>query len=197
MVSTTNDSAGEMLNGMAPLMGSDDKEKLRSLQATLGAIEKQFGKGSVLRLGSREAVAPIASISTGSISVDYALGVGGVPRGRIIEIYGPESSGKTTLALQIVAQAQKAGGIAAYVDVEHALDPGYAKKLGVDIDNMLVSQPDYAEQALEIANTLIASNSIDVLVVDSVAALVPKAELDGEMGDADRKSTRLNSSHRP
>ena len=123
----------------------DEKEKLRALQATLGAIEKQFGKGSVLRLGSKEAVAPIASISTGSISVDYALGVGGMPRGRIIEVYGPESSGKTTLALQVVAQAQKAGGIAAYVDVEHALDPVYAQKLGVDIDNMLVSQPDYAE----------------------------------------------------
>ncbi len=162
----------------------DEKEKLRALQATLGAIEKQFGKGSVLRLGSNEAVVPISSISSGSISVDFALGVGGLPRGRISEIFGPESSGKTTLALQVVAQAQKAGGIAAYIDVEHALDPGYAKKLGVDIDNMLVSQPDYAEQALEIANTLIASNAIDVLVVDSVAALVPKAELDGEMGDA-------------
>ncbi|HEU0120452.1 MAG TPA: recombinase RecA [Bryobacteraceae bacterium] len=186
---STTESTGELLNGVTALKagslsGSDDKERLRSLQATLGAIEKQFGKGSVLRLGSREAVAPIASISTGSISVDFALGVGGVPRGRIIEVYGPESSGKTTLALQVVAQAQKAGGIAAYVDVEHALDPVYAQKLGVDIDNMLVSQPDYAEQALEIANTLIASNSIDVLVVDSVAALVPKAELDGEMGDA-------------
>lgn len=162
----------------------DEKEKLRALQATLGALEKQFGKGTVLRLGSKEAVAPIAAISSGSISVDYALGVGGFPRGRIIEVFGPESSGKTTLALQVVAQAQKQGGIAAYVDVEHALDPTYAVKLGVDIDNMLVSQPDYAEQALEIANTLIASNSIDVLVVDSVAALVPKAELDGEMGDA-------------
>ena len=162
----------------------DEKEKLRALQATLSAIEKQFGKGSVLRLGSNEAVVPISSISSGSISVDFALGVGGLPRGRISEIFGPESSGKTTLALQVVAQAQKAGGIAAYIDVEHALDPGYAKKLGVDIDNMLVSQPDYAEQALEIANTLIASNAIDVLVVDSVAALVPKAELDGEMGDA-------------
>jgi recombination protein RecA len=180
----SSDNPGELLNGVAALKPAEDKEKLRTLQATLGAIEKQFGKGSVLRLGSRDAVAPVASISTGSISVDYALGVGGVPRGRIIEVYGPESSGKTTLALQVVAQAQKAGGIAAYVDVEHALDPVYAQKLGVDIDNMLVSQPDYAEQALEIANTLIASNSIDVLVVDSVAALVPKAELDGEMGDA-------------
>ncbi len=162
----------------------DEKEKLRALQATLGAIEKQFGKGSVLRLGSKESVGAIPAISSGSISVDYALGVGGFPRGRIIEIFGPESSGKTTLALQVVAQAQKAGGIAAYVDVEHALDPVYAVKLGVDIDNMLVSQPDFAEQALEIANSLIASGSIDVLVVDSVAALVPKAELDGEMGDA-------------
>ena len=181
---SSSDTAGDLLSGVTPFKAADDKEKLRTLQATLGAIEKQFGKGSVLRLGSREAVAPIAAISTGSISVDYALGVGGVPRGRIIEVYGPESSGKTTLALQIVAQAQKKGGIAAYVDVEHALDPAYAQKLGVDIDNMLVSQPDYAEQALEIANTLIASNSIDVLVVDSVAALVPKAELDGEMGDA-------------
>jgi len=162
----------------------DDKEKVRALQATLGALEKQYGKGTVLRLGSKDSVLPISSISTGSISVDAALGVGGVPRGRIVEIFGPESSGKTTIALQVVAQAQKAGGIAAYVDVEHALDPGYAQKLGVDIDNMLVSQPDYAEQALEITNTLIASGSIDVLVVDSVAALVPKAELDGEMGDA-------------
>ena len=162
----------------------DDKEKVRALQATLGALEKQYGKGTVLRLGSKDSVLPISSISTGSISVDAALGVGGVPRGRIVEIFGPESSGKTTIALQVVAQAQKAGGIAAYVDVEHALDPVYAQKLGVDIDNMLVSQPDYAEQALEITNTLIASGSIDVLVVDSVAALVPKAELDGEMGDA-------------
>ncbi|MBI2689237.1 MAG: recombinase RecA [Acidobacteria bacterium] len=183
-LATITENAAELLNGVPVFKSADDKEKLRTLQATLGAIEKQFGKGSVLRLGSREAVAPIAAISTGSISVDFALGVGGVPRGRIIEVYGPESSGKTTLALQVVAQAQKTGGIAAYIDVEHALDPGYAQKLGVDIDNMLVAQPDYAEQALEIANTLIASNSIDVLVVDSVAALVPKAELDGEMGDA-------------
>lgn len=162
----------------------DDKEKLRTLQATLGSIEKQFGKGSVLRLGSRDAVVPIAAIPTGSISIDAALGVGGLPRGRIIEIFGPESSGKTTIALHVVAEAQKRGGIAAFVDVEHALDPIYAHKLGVDIDNLLVSQPDYAEQALEITNTLIASNAIDVLIVDSVAALVPKAELDGEMGDA-------------
>ena len=162
----------------------DDKEKVKALAATLGALEKQFGKGSVVRLGNKEAVVPIASISTGSISLDYALGVGGFPRGRIIEIFGPESSGKTTVALQVIAEAQKNGGVAAFIDVEHALDPIYARKLGVDIDNLLVSQPDYAEQALEITNTLIASGAVDVLVVDSVAALVPKAELDGEMGDA-------------
>jgi recombination protein RecA len=162
----------------------DEKEKMRALQATLGAIEKQFGKGSVLRLGSKESVQPVAVIPSGSISLDHALGVGGFPRGRIIEVFGPESSGKTTIALQVVAEAQKAGGVAAFVDVEHALDPGYARKLGVDIDNLLVSQPDFAEQALEITNTLIQSGSIDVLVVDSVAALVPKAELDGEMGDS-------------
>ena len=162
----------------------DEKEKMRALQATLGASEKQFGKGSVLRLGSKESVQPVAVIPSGSISLDHALGVGGFPRGRIIEVYGPESSGKTTIALQVVAEAQKAGGVAAFVDVEHALDPVYARKLGVDIDNLLVSQPDFAEQALEITNTLIQSGSIDVLVVDSVAALVPKAELDGEMGDS-------------
>ena len=162
---------------------SEDKDRARALTVTLGQIEKQFGKGSVLRLGNNEAVAPIMAISSGSISVDWALGVGGFPRGRICEIFGPESSGKTTLALQVVAQAQLKGGMAAYIDVEHALDPQYAKKLGVDVDNLLVSQPDYAEQALEITSALIASGSIDVLVVDSVAALVPKAELDGEMGD--------------
>ena len=162
----------------------EEKERARALTAALSQIEKQFGKGSVLRLGSKEAIVPVCVISSGSISLDYALGVGGFPRGRIIEIFGPESSGKTTVALQVVAEAQKAGGMAAFVDVEHALDPIYARKLGVDIDNLLVSQPDYAEQALEITNSLIASGSIDVLVVDSVAALVPKAELDGEMGDA-------------
>jgi len=162
----------------------DEKEKQRALAAALGNIEKQFGKGSILRLGSREAVMPIEAISTGSISVDFALGIGGFPRGRISEIYGPESSGKTTVALQAVAEAQKAGGVAAFVDVEHALDPIYAAKLGVDVDNLLVSQPDYAEQALEITSALISSNSVDILVVDSVAALVPKAELDGEMGDS-------------
>jgi len=161
----------------------DEKERSRALGATLGQIEKQFGKGSIIRLGS-QAVVAVPAISTGSISVDHALGIGGFPRGRISEIFGPESSGKTTVALQVVAEAQKAGGMAAFSDVEHALDPAYARKLGVDVDNLLVSQPDYGEQALEITNALINSGSIDVLVVDSVAALVPKAELDGEMGDS-------------
>jgi recombination protein RecA len=162
----------------------DEKERTRTLGLTLGQIEKQFGKGSIVRLGSKEAVVQVAAISSGSISLDNALGVGGFPRGRIVEIFGPESSGKTTVALQVVAEAQKAGGMAAFIDVEHALDPIYARKLGVDVDNLLVSQPDYAEQALEITSALITSGSIDVLVVDSVAALVPKAELDGEMGDS-------------
>ncbi len=161
----------------------DEKERARALGATLSQIEKQFGKGSVIRLGGQPVVA-VPAISSGSISVDYALGIGGFPRGRISEIFGPESSGKTTVALQVVAEAQKLGGMAAYIDVEHALDPAYARKLGVDVDNLLVSQPDYGEQALEITNALITSGSIDVLVVDSVAALVPKAELDGEMGDS-------------
>src|SRR3954468_22278246 len=162
----------------------DERERARALDLALGQIEKQFGKGSILRLGSKDAIVPVSVISTGSISVDSALGVGGLPRGRICEIFGPESSGKTTVALQVVAEAQKVSGMAAFIDVEHALDPVYAKKLGVDVDNLLVSQPDYAEQALEITSVLISSGSIDVLVVDSVAALVPKAELDGEMGDA-------------
>ena len=162
----------------------DEKERTRALELTLGQIEKQFGKGSIVRLGSKEAMVPVAVISTGSISLDAALGVGGFPRGRVCEIFGPESSGKTTIALQIVAEAQKRGGMAAFIDVEHALDPIYARKLGVDVDNLLVSQPDYGEQALEITAALVASGSIDVLVVDSVAALVPKAELEGEMGDS-------------
>jgi recombination protein RecA len=161
---------------------ADDRSK--AIETALSQLEKQFGKGSVMRLGSKEAIVPISVISTGSISFDAALGVGGVPRGRVIEIFGPESSGKTTITLQIVAEAQKAGGLAAFVDAEHALDPAYAKKLGVDIDNLLISQPDYGEQALEIVEALVRSNAIDVLVVDSVAALVPKAELDGEMGDS-------------
>src|SRR5712692_6498276 len=162
----------------------DEKERSRTLGLTLSQIEKQFGKGSILRLGSKEAIVPVAAISAGALSLDVALGVGGFPRGRISEIFGPESSGKTTVALQVIAEAQKLGGMAAFIDVEHALDPIYAKKLGVDVDNLLVSQPDYAEQALEITSALITSGSIDVLVVDSVAALVPKSELDGEMGDS-------------
>ena len=163
---------------------ADDKERTRAIDLALAQIEKQFGKGSIMRLGSKEAIVPISVISTGSISFDAALGVGGVPRGRVIEIFGPESSGKTTITLQIIAEAQKAGGMAAFVDAEHALDPQYAKKLGVDVDNLLISQPDYGEQALEITEALVRSGAIDVLVVDSVAALVPKAELDGEMGDS-------------
>ena len=158
-------------------------ERTKAIDMAFAQIEKQFGKGSIMRLGSKEIV-PIAVIPTGAISFDAALGVGGFPRGRVVEIFGPESSGKTTIALQVVAQAQKTGGMAAFVDAEHALDPGYAKKLGVDVDNLLVSQPDYGEQALEITEALVRSGAIDVLVVDSVAALVPKAELDGEMGDS-------------
>ena len=159
-------------------------ERGKALDLALAGIEKQFGKGSIMRLGARDAIVPISVISTGSISFDAALGVGGVPRGRVVEIYGPESSGKTTLTLQIIAEAQKQGGLAAFVDAEHALDPVYARKLGVDTDNLLISQPDYGEQALEITEALVRSGAIDILVVDSVAALVPKAELDGEMGDS-------------
>jgi recombination protein RecA len=159
-------------------------ERAKAVELALSQIEKQFGKGSIVRLGSKEALLPISVISTGSISFDAALGVGGIPRGRVIEVFGPESSGKTTITLQIIAEAQRAGGLAAFVDAEHALDPGYAKKLGVDVDNLLVSQPDNGEQALEITEALVRSGAIDVLVVDSVAALVPKAELDGEMGDS-------------
>jgi len=159
-------------------------ERNRALDLALSQIEKQFGKGSIMRLGTKEAIVPISVISTGSLSFDAALGVGGFPRGRVVEVFGPESSGKTTITLQVIAEAQKAGGMAAFVDAEHALDPAYAKKLGVDVDNLLVSQPDYGEQALEITEALVRSGAIDVLVVDSVAALVPKAELDGEMGDS-------------
>ena len=159
-------------------------ERAKAIELALSQIEKQFGKGSIMRLGSKEAIVPISVIPTGAISFDAALGVGGFPRGRVVEIFGPESSGKTTIALQVIAEAQKTGGMAAFVDAEHALDPQYAKKLGVDVENLLVSQPDYGEQALEIAEALVRSNAIDVLVVDSVAALVPKAELDGEMGDS-------------
>jgi recombination protein RecA len=160
------------------------QEKLKALDAAVGQIEKQFGKGSIMRLGSNTSINQVEAISTGAISIDYALGIGGVPRGRVVEIFGPESSGKTTMALQIIAEAQKRGGMAAFVDAEHALDAVYAKKLGVDIDNLLVSQPDNGEQALEIVEVIIRSNSVDVVVVDSVAALVPRAEIEGEMGEA-------------
>ncbi|RMG44070.1 MAG: recombinase RecA [Acidobacteria bacterium] len=159
------------------------REKVRALDMAVGQIEKQFGKGAIMRLGSDRKV-DVPAIPTGSLSLDWALGVGGVPRGRVIEIFGPESSGKTTLALTVIAQAQKRGGMAAFIDAEHALDPDYAKKLGVDVDNLLVSQPDSGEQALEIAEVLVRSGALDVLVVDSVAALVPRAELEGEMGDS-------------
>ncbi len=161
-----------------------DRERLKAVELAVGQIEKQFGKGSIMRLGQKGPIQPIDAIPTGSISIDFALGVGGVPRGRVIEIFGPESSGKTTLALQVIAEAQKLGGNAAFVDAEHALDANYAQKLGVDLDNLLVSQPDNGEQALEIVEVLIRSNAVDVVVVDSVAALVPKAEIEGEMGEA-------------
>ena len=161
-----------------------ERERTRAVDVALSQIEKQFGKGSIMRLGQKAAVTSTPTISTGSISIDYALGIGGVPRGRVIEIYGPEASGKTTLALQVIAQAQAKGGNAAFVDAEHALDPTYAKKLGVDLDNLLVSQPDHGEQALEIVEVLVRSGGVDVVVVDSVAALVPRTEIEGDMGDA-------------
>jgi recombination protein RecA len=169
---------------MPPIEERERQERLKALESAVGQIEKQFGKGSIMRLGQNNAVAPVEVISTGAISIDYALGIGGMPRGRVIEIFGPESSGKTTLALQVIAEAQKKGGMAAFVDAEHALDAAYAKKLGVDLDNLLVSQPDNGEQALEIVEVIIRSNSVDVVVVDSVAALVPRAEIEGEMGEA-------------
>jgi len=162
----------------------DLKERTKAIDMAVGQIEKQFGKGAIMRLGQKGGIAPVESISTGAISIDYALGIGGVPRGRVVEIFGPESSGKTTLALQVIAEAQRAGGMAAFVDAEHALDAAYAQKLGVELDNLLVSQPDNGEQALEIVEVLVRSNSVDVVVVDSVAALVPKAEIEGEMGEA-------------
>jgi len=162
---------------------AEDKERTKALDNALTQIEKDFGKGSIMRLGERGS-STIDAIPTGAISLDAALGVGGMPRGRVVEIFGPESSGKTTLALEVIAQAQKSGGMAAFVDAEHALDAQYATKLGVDIDNLLVSQPDYGEQALEIVERLTRSNSLDVIVVDSVAALVPRSEIEGEMGDA-------------
>jgi recombination protein RecA len=162
----------------------NDRERLKAIEMAVGQIEKQFGKGSIMRLGQKDAIAAIPAISTGAVSLDYALGIGGVPRGRVVEIFGPESSGKTTLSLQIIAEAQKLGGMAAFVDAEHALDAKYAQKLGVDLDNLLVSQPDNGEQALEIVEVLVRSNGVDVVVVDSVAALVPRAEIEGEMGEA-------------
>ena len=166
-------------------MAVDDRtERMKALDVALSQIEKQFGKGSIMRMGQKGAILPVDSIPTGAVSLDYALGIGGMPRGRVIEIFGPESSGKTTLALQVIAEAQKLGGMAAFVDAEHALDAGYAQKLGVDIDNLLVSQPDNGEQALEIVEVLVRSGGVDVVVVDSVAALVPRAEIEGEMGEA-------------
>jgi recombination protein RecA len=162
----------------------DLKDRLKALDLAVGQIEKQFGKGSIMRLGQKGGIAPIEVIPTGAISIDYALGIGGMPRGRVVEVYGPESSGKTTLALQVIAQAHKMGGLAAFVDAEHALDSAYARKLGVDLDSLLVSQPDNGEQALEIVEVLVRSGSVDVVVVDSVAALVPRAEIEGEMGDS-------------
>jgi recombination protein RecA len=165
-------------------MAQDPKERGRAIDLALAQIEKQFGKGSIMKLGAKDFQQEVAVVSTTSLSIDAALGIGGVPRGRVIEIFGPESSGKTTLALHIVAEAQRQGGLAAFVDAEHALDPDYARKLGVDVDNLLVSQPDSGEQALEITEVLVRSGALDVLVIDSVAALVPKAELEGEMGDS-------------
>jgi recombination protein RecA len=161
----------------------DNNDRKRALEAALSQIDRAFGKGSVMKLGQREKAVDADAVSTGSLGLDIALGIGGLPRGRVVEVYGPESSGKTTLALHVVAEIQKCGGIAAYVDAEHALDPGYAKKLGVDIDELLISQPDTGEQALEITDTLVRSGSVDIVVVDSVAALTPKAEIEGEMGD--------------
>jgi recombination protein RecA len=169
---------------MPPAEDRNDRERLKAIEMAVGQIEKQFGKGSIMRLGQKDAGYTIPAISTGAVSLDYALGIGGVPRGRVIEIFGPESSGKTTLALQVIAQAQKLGGMAAFVDAEHALDSQYAVKLGVDLENLLVSQPDNGEQALEIVEVLVRSGAVDVVVVDSVAALVPRAEIEGEMGEA-------------
>ena len=172
-----------MSNSALHLVEKDVMDKEKALEAALGQIERSFGKGSIMKLGQREQAVDVEAVSTGSLGLDIALGIGGLPRGRVVEIYGPESSGKTTLALHVIAEAQKAGGTCAFIDAEHALDPGYAKKLGVDTDDLLISQPDAGEQALEIVDTLVRSGAIDVLVVDSVAALVPRAELEGEMGD--------------
>jgi len=172
-----------MANAKLKLVENSSMDKEKALEAALGQIERAFGKGSVMKLGQNP-IAAIEAVSTGSIGLDVALGIGGLPRGRVVEIYGPESSGKTTLTLHVIAEAQKTGGICAFIDAEHALDPSYAKKLGVDVDEMLISQPDTGEQALEIADTLVRSGAVDVLVIDSVAALTPRAELEGEMGDS-------------
>ena len=165
-------------------MGNNNEDKLRALDAALGQIEKQYGKGAVMKLGDSAANMNVETIPTGSLSLDIALGLGGVPKGRIIEVYGPESSGKTTVALHMVAEIQKRGGIAGFIDAEHALDPAYAKNIGVDIENLYISQPDNGEQALEITETMVRSGAVDIIIVDSVAALVPKAEIDGDMGDS-------------
>lgn len=165
-------------------MGNNNEDKLRALDAALGQIEKQYGKGAVMKLGDSAANMNVETIPTGSLSLDIALGLGGVPKGRIIEVYGPESSGKTTVALHMVAEVQKHGGIAGFIDAEHALDPAYAKNIGVDIENLYISQPDNGEQALEITETMVRSGAVDIIIVDSVAALVPKAEIDGDMGDS-------------
>ena len=166
-----------------PMMDKKDADKAKALESALAQIERQFGKGSIMKLGQNNAVMDVEAISTGSLGLDIALGIGGLPKGRIIEIYGPESSGKTTLTLHVVAEAQKNGGVCAFVDAEHALDPQYAKKLGVNLDELLISQPDTGEQALEIVDTLVRSGAVTTIVVDSVAALVPKSEIEGDMGD--------------
>jgi recombination protein RecA len=173
-----------MTQAVLRLVGKDDADKRRALEAALTQIDRAFGKGSVMRLGDKGKIVEIESISTGSLGLDLALGIGGLPKGRVVEIYGPESSGKTTLALHVVAEVQKNGGTAAFIDAEHALDPSYAHKLGVNLDELLVSQPDTGEQALEITDTLVRSSAVDVIVIDSVAALTPRAEIEGEMGDA-------------
>src|SRR5512146_1434302 len=175
--------AGQMTQVALKLVGRDDADKQRALEAALTQIDRAFGKGSVMKLGDKGKV-EMESVSTGSLGLDLALGIGGLPKGRIVEIYGPESSGKTTLALHVVAEVQKQGGTAAFVDAEHALDPSYAHKLGVNLDDLLVSQPDTGEQALEITDTLVRSGAVDVIVIDSVAALTPRAEIEGEMGDS-------------
>ncbi|MDF2782291.1 MAG: recA, partial [Geminicoccaceae bacterium] len=184
LATSLRQDAGRQDSGRQDGGKRDAGDRQRALDAAIGQIERAFGKGSVMRLGQQGRAVEIETVSTGSLGLDLALGVGGLPRGRIVEIYGPESSGKTTLTLHCIAEAQKAGGTCAFVDAEHALDPGYARKLGVNIDELLISQPDTGEQALEIADTLVRSLAIDLVVIDSVAALVPRAELEGEMGDS-------------